>query len=257
MSIQLSQTSGSPFDRIKQTRPDGTEYWCARRLQILMGYARWENFQPAIARAMQTASNTGMDVAHEFLLVPPVLGSQERSTSGRFATGSREDYELSRTAAHLVSMNGDPNKPEVAAAQIYFSERTEQAETIQANLAGMPDWVRQQMATLMQIGKIEADQRRQEVEIVRQAKELLEHRARLDAIEGAHDWYSALAYAKLYSLPTERGFLAKVGTRAGQILRDSGSEPGKTQHPAYGTVNTYPDSVLACAFSEVQVAHAG
>lgn len=251
MSTQLSQTSGSPFDRIKQTRPDGTEYWCARRLQILMGYARWENFQPAIARAMQTASNTGMDVTSHF------LRSQEMVNRDQGGGKAREDYELSRQAAYLVAMNGDPNKPEVAAAQIYFSERTEQAETIQTNLAGMPDWVRQQMATLMQIGKIEADQRRQEVEIVRQAKELLEHRARLDAIEGAHDWYSALAYAKLYGLPTERGFLAKVGVRAGQILRDSGSEPGKTQHPAYGTVNTYPDSVLACAFSEVQVAHAG
>ncbi|ORL11619.1 phage antirepressor KilAC domain-containing protein [Prescottella equi] len=40
-----------------------------------------------------------------------------------------EDYELSRFAAYLVAMNGDPNKPEVAAAQSYFAIRTREAET--------------------------------------------------------------------------------------------------------------------------------
>lgn len=112
--------SESPFDRIKQSREDGGEFWSLRRLQPLMGYTRWENLQPALSRAMQTASNTGMDVGGLF------LRSQEKS-GGR----PREDYELTREAAYLVAMNGDPNKPEVAAAQAYFAARTIQAETVE------------------------------------------------------------------------------------------------------------------------------
>lgn len=34
------------------------------------------------------------------------------------------DWHLDRMAAYLVAMNGDPNKPEVAAAQAYFAMQT-------------------------------------------------------------------------------------------------------------------------------------
>ena len=104
----------------------------ARRLQGLIGYTNWQNLTTVIARAMQTASNTGMDVAREFAQVGPFMGFHERTTSGQFKAGTREDYELTRHAAYLVAMNGDPNKPEVAAAQAYFAERTVQAESIEA-----------------------------------------------------------------------------------------------------------------------------
>ena len=40
------------------------------------------------------------------------------------------NYQLSRMAAYLVAMNGDPNKPEVAAAQAYFAAMTRQAELL-------------------------------------------------------------------------------------------------------------------------------
>ena len=79
----------------------------------------------------------------------------------------------------------------------------------------MSDWVRQQMTTLLQIGRLETEQRRQ-------ATELRQVTARVEAIEGAHDWFSALAYAKLNDLPTERTSLQCVGARAGRILRDAG-----------------------------------
>lgn len=121
MNAHLEPVNGSatsPFDSIKHTRPDGTEYWSARDLMPLMGYPRWNEFKVPLDRAMTAAKNQGHNVTDLF------RGSAEK-TGGR----PREDYELSRFAAYLVAMNGDPNKPEVAAAQAYFAIQTHVAET--------------------------------------------------------------------------------------------------------------------------------
>lgn len=113
----------SPFDAIRQVRPDGTEFWSARDLAPVMGYANWRNFMVPIERAMKAAENQGHDVSTNF------AGS--RKVSGQRGPAS-EDFELSRFAAYLVAMNGDPNKPEVASAQAYFAIQTRVAETTPA-----------------------------------------------------------------------------------------------------------------------------
>lgn len=108
----------SPFDAIRQVRADGSEFWSARDLMSLMGYSAWRNLLVPIGRAMQSAANQGMDVAKHF------AESRKVSASGP----DQQDFSLSRMAAYLVAMNGDPNKPEVAAAQAYFAIRTREAE---------------------------------------------------------------------------------------------------------------------------------
>lgn len=122
MHNSVMPTSGgtnSPFDRVKNINPEtGAEYWSARDLMQLMGYSAWQNFQVALKRAMKSAEVQNMDVTSNF------MGSHKISN-----TKPQQDFHLTRFAAYLVAMNGDPNKPEVASAQAYFATKTRQAET--------------------------------------------------------------------------------------------------------------------------------
>ncbi|WAY18444.1 phage antirepressor KilAC domain-containing protein [Mycolicibacterium fortuitum] len=87
------------------------------------GYQRWEKFKNGLSRAMSTAANQGHDVENHF------PRSVQKVDIGSGATRDVEDFNLTRFAAYLVAMNGDPNMPEVAAAQAYFAIRTREAET--------------------------------------------------------------------------------------------------------------------------------
>lgn len=119
MQPQLYNHGGqSPFDTIKQVRPDGSEFWSARDLMDSMGYSYWKNFETPLNRAMATARNEGLPVEILF------TRTGKKSLMGR----PKEDYELARYAAYLVAMNGDPNMPKVAAAQSYFAIQTRVAE---------------------------------------------------------------------------------------------------------------------------------
>lgn len=118
MTSQIQRTGGSPFDAIRRVRDDGSEFWSARDLMEAVAYDRWERFAGAIDRARLAAKNQGHDVDDLF------RGAAKKS-GGR----PQADVELTRFAAYLVVMNGDPRKPEIAAAQQYFAVRTHEAET--------------------------------------------------------------------------------------------------------------------------------
>jgi DNA-damage-inducible protein D len=47
--LQLFQT----FEEIRQKK-DGVEFWFARDLQKVLGYANWQNFQNAIGKAKES-----------------------------------------------------------------------------------------------------------------------------------------------------------------------------------------------------------
>lgn len=115
--LSRDQYTDSPFDQIRHVDERG-EYWSARELMPLMGYGKWQSFEVPLERAMKSAEAQGHDVTRNF------TGSRKKS-GGR----PQVDYCLTRFACYLVAMNGDPNKPEVAAAQAYFAVRTREAET--------------------------------------------------------------------------------------------------------------------------------
>lgn len=75
--------------------------------------------------------------------------------------------------------------------------------------------------------------------------------ARLDAIEGRHDWYAALGFARLHKLNTSVQYLSKVGRKATTIANRNGISPVKVPHQLYGEANSYPAWVWELAFAEV------
>ncbi|MGW5518465.1 hypothetical protein [Nocardia africana] len=121
MSNDLTPFATSPFDAIRRTQLDGSEFWSARELMPLLGYDKWERFAEAVSRAVAALTAQGVDVeANVSRLREPI------------AKTTREDFHLSRFAAYQVAMCGDPRKPEVAAALAYFAIRTREAEVARA-----------------------------------------------------------------------------------------------------------------------------
>lgn len=121
--ISTVRDGASPFDAIRRVTPEGREYWSARELMTLLGYEKWERFADAIDRAKISAHNAGYDVTSQF----PGAGKVVDRPQGGSVTIA--DFHLSRYACYLIALNGDPRKPEIAAAQTYFVIRTREAET--------------------------------------------------------------------------------------------------------------------------------
>ena len=176
--VEKAFNAQSPFDSIKRVGEDGAEYWSARDLMPLMGYAHrgaWQRFdESVISRAKRAASNQGMQVGNLF------IGSYEK-TGGR----PREDFKLTRYAAYLVAMNGDPNKPEVAAAQHYFAVQTRVAETQAPALALPQDYASALRELASQVEAKELAEKKAQEQAELAAKRALEIEAQAPAVEKA------------------------------------------------------------------------
>ena len=109
------------FESIKHIKNDGTEYWTARELSIVLDYTKWENFHKVIKRAMIACSNSGHDVSFDFPEVRKIVkaGATEKAVV---------DYELTRYACYLIVQNSDPRKEVVALGQTYFAIQTYRQE---------------------------------------------------------------------------------------------------------------------------------
>ena len=120
----MSQTPHiSPFDGIRHEDEHIGEYWSARELYKILGYTEWRNFNSVvIKRAMKACEENGRAVSEHF------VRSYKMSKTGQGGQRKTEDVLLSRYAAYLVVMNGDPKMPIVAMGQEYFAEQTRRQE---------------------------------------------------------------------------------------------------------------------------------
>jgi len=129
MKRELVQALTSTFEAHAQQTDNGVEYWLARDLQHLLGYAEWRNFSnTAISKAKTACEISGHAVADHFVDVNKMVdlgsGSQREV----------DDLMLTRYACYLIAQNGDPRKPEIAFAQTYFALQTRRAELIEQRL---------------------------------------------------------------------------------------------------------------------------
>ncbi|MFE1770286.1 phage antirepressor KilAC domain-containing protein [Streptomyces sp. NPDC059008] len=120
-----AHAEASPFDSIRHIDDEGVENWSARDLMAHFGYARWTEVRDGIARARVAIANTMGEAAGQ----NHIEAGLKMVALGSGARREIPDFRLTRYGAYMWAMNGDPRKPEIAAAQTYFAVKTREAET--------------------------------------------------------------------------------------------------------------------------------
>jgi len=128
MKTENIQTLTSNFESSAKKTENDIEFWLARDLQKLLGYAKWDNFLNIILKAKIACEVSKTKVLDHFADIKKMVdlgsGSQREV----------EDIMLTRYACYLIAQNGDPTKPEIAFAQTYFAIQTRRAELIEKRL---------------------------------------------------------------------------------------------------------------------------
>ena len=107
---------------------NGVEYWLARELQELLGYAEWRNFTNSINKAKESCETTGEKVSDHFVDVNKMVNI------GSGAERKKADIMLTRYACYLIAQNGDPKKVQIAFAQSYFAIQTRKQELLEERI---------------------------------------------------------------------------------------------------------------------------
>lgn len=121
----ISQGPHKDFENIKHLDENGIEYWEARELMPLLGYAQWRAFAEVIGRAAKACINSGQDVDNHF------ARSSKMVEIGSSTVREVIDYKFDRYACYLIAQNGDSGKLEISLAQTYFALQTRKQEVFE------------------------------------------------------------------------------------------------------------------------------
>lgn len=110
------------LEKMKRVSARGTDFWRAREIYETLGYAEWRNFETLIQRAQEASGGAGIDPENHFVATTKMV------ELGSGAARRVPDLFLTRWGCYLIAMNGEPSKPEIAAAQAYFAVQTRRME---------------------------------------------------------------------------------------------------------------------------------
>jgi DNA-damage-inducible protein D len=118
------------FEALVHVETDsGVEFWTARDLQAILGYARWENFSKVVEKARIGCETAGYQAPDHFVEVTKTI------ELGKGGNRVVPDVLLTRYACYLIAQNGDSSKDAIAFAQTYFAVQTRKQEIIEQRLA--------------------------------------------------------------------------------------------------------------------------
>ena len=113
------------FENIKHIDEDGSEYWLARELQVVLEYKKWQKFINVIESAKISCKQSNFIIDDHFTQVGKMVDIGSRTSR------SILDYKLSRYACYLIVQNSDSRKEVVALGQTYFAVQTRKQELIE------------------------------------------------------------------------------------------------------------------------------
>ena len=112
------------FENIRHIDEDGSEYWLARELQVVLEYKKWQKFINVIESAKISCKQSNFIIDDHFTQVGKMVDIGSRTSR------SILDYKLSRYACYLIVQNSDSRKEVVALGQTYFAVQTRRQELI-------------------------------------------------------------------------------------------------------------------------------